>query len=128
MVVISKEEAGDPVALPEPAGLVEGQGQGTVPGAHQQPPSAGGPAVPHRPLHHGAAVAPAMKGRLHRQILDLEHARGLLRHHAHRPEAAVVQRRQDAPVQIPVDHVLLLVPQQQQGEKVPLFCFNAPKL
>ena len=120
MVVKLKEEIGDPVAFPEPAGPVEGEGEGTVPGAHQEACPSGGPAGAGHMPNHGPAVALALKGRLHGQILDLEHARRLLGHHAHGAKSAVVQRQQRSAVQIAVDHVLLFVSQQQEGEKVPL--------
>ena len=64
------------------------------------------------------AVAFPLKLRTGRQILYLVDAVSLVRDNADTFQTAVVQREQSSPVQILVDHILLLVCQQQQIEEV----------
>ena len=107
------------MAADKAAFFVEGDGGGAVAGAHLQgmklPPVGVCHVVDQLP-----PVASALTVRVCGNVLDLQKAVAFISDNAHTLDPAIFQHVHSTLVQIPVDHVLLLVGKEQKVQ-VPLF-------
>ena len=124
MIVVVQKEIFDAVVLREPAALVKRHGQRAVTRADEH-----GVPLPAVLLHHvfdqRPAVPLAVQRRVRRDVLDLVDPVIDLADHALAHDLRVLRKIHLALAQVPVDHILLLIGEQQQG-KIVLFVPHDP--
>ena len=106
------------------AALIKRDGQRAVSSADLQKAAAAPITRLYKIQHNPAEPLPLMFWR-HCQIFHLKNAAAFLRHHAYGQYHTVfAQRVQRAPIEIPLDHVLLLIGQQKKRKIRPLSLFH----
>lgn len=123
VVIVLQEEILDGAVPDEPAFFVKRHGDGAVPGTCPE----GGirPAVGFRQeADQRPPVALALPGGEDGNVLDLQDPVPLVRNHTFRLYAAVFQHVHGPPTQVAVNHVLLLVSQQEEGEVILFLCVH----
>ena len=115
------EEIFNTMRISKSALLIKRHGQRAVAGAHLQKGIVSR-ILAHKEVDQRFAVALSLRLRFHGEVLELQNPAALVSDDAFCFHAAVLQHIHGAPLQIAVDHVLLLVCQQQKRKEL-LFIF-----
>ena len=124
MIIVVHKEVLHPVGANKAAFFVEAKGRGALARAHKQGRALEVLAVVHNMMNETSAIAPALGFGSCRKVLDLEDAFALPGHNADGLHIGITEGKHGSPVEIALNHVHLLVCQEQQIGKLELLFFG----